>query len=123
MFALSGRDQERAYIEKAVCNGRDYAASVFTLTLDTSLDCTVTVANDIGVIYGKVMNGDNPATKVVVLVIPESRDLRRLPHYTVVSKTDSAGEYKLLGVIPGDYLLFAVPPTSRQWPFRSRLRR
>jgi len=27
------------------------------------------------------------------------------------SSTDSAGEYILLGVIPVDYLLFAVPPT------------
>ena len=111
MFTLLESSQESAYVKKAVCNGRDYASSVFTLALDTTLDCTVTLANDMGVVHGKVMNGENPAPRVVVVLIPESKDLRRIPCYTLTSKTDAAGEYKISGVIPGDYLLFAVPPS------------
>lgn len=112
MFTLLDTGQQKlGYIKKAVCNGQDYATSVFTLALGTSLDCAVTLANDMGVIHGKVMNGDNPAPKVVVVLIPESRELRRIPRYTLTSKTDAAGEYRISGVIPGDYLLFAVPPS------------
>jgi hypothetical protein len=63
------------------------------------------------VIRGKVINGDDPITKVVVVLIPESKELRRIPRYTLTSTTDAAGEYRISGVIPGDYLLFAVPPS------------
>jgi hypothetical protein len=44
-------------------------------------------------------------------LIPESRELRRIPRYTLTAKTDAAGNYRMPGVIPGDYLLFAVPPS------------
>ncbi len=112
IFSAWDRDGEKsAYIKKAICNGRDYASSVFTLALDTRLDCAVTMANDTGVVHGKVVNGDNPAPGVVVALIPEVKDLRRIPRYTLVSKTDAGGEYKISGVVPGDYLAFAVRPS------------
>jgi hypothetical protein len=76
-----------------------------------SLDCAVTLANDTGMLRGKVTGGDNPTTNVVVVLILESRELRRIPPYTLTSKTDAAGEYKISGVIPGNYFLFAVPPS------------
>jgi len=112
IFTVSDRDGEKsAYIKKAICNGRDYASSVFTLVLDTTLDCAVTLANDTSVVHGKVMNGEKLAAGMVVALIPESRELRRIPRDTLVSKTDAAGEYTISGVIPGDYLVFAVPPS------------
>ena len=56
-------------------------------------------------------SGDTLATGVVVVLIPESADLRRVPRYTLTAKTDLRGHYKIAGVIPEDYLLFAVPPS------------
>jgi len=111
MFALLDSDRNPVYVKESVCNGRDYASTVVMLAPGTSLDCTVTLANDTGVIRGKVINGDDPITKVVVVLIPESKELRRIPRYTLTSTTDAAGEYRISGVIPGDYLLFAVPPS------------
>jgi len=45
-------------------------------------------------------------------LLPESRQLRRIPRYTLTAHTDVSGQYKMAGVIPGDYLLFAVPPSA-----------
>lgn len=84
---------------------------VVTLVPGTSLDCNVKLANDTGVIRGKVINRDSAITKVVVVLIPESRELRRIPRYTLTSTTDAAGEYRISAVIPGDYLLLAVLPS------------
>jgi len=42
-------------------------------------------------------------------LIPESHDLRRIPRYTVTGRSHAAGRYQIVGAIPGDYLLFAVP--------------
>lgn len=108
-FSISNAD---AYVKKAICNGQDDASSVFTLMLDTTLDCAVTVANDTSVVHGKIADGEAPATKAVAVLIPESRELRRNPRYTLTSKTDDSGAYSISGVIPGDYLLFAVPPSK-----------
>ncbi|HXY15430.1 MAG TPA: carboxypeptidase-like regulatory domain-containing protein, partial [Terriglobales bacterium] len=111
MFTLLDSDRNPVYVKKAVCNGRDYASTVIMLASGTTLDCNVTLANDTGVIHGKVMNGDNPVAKMVVVLIPESKELRRIPRYTLTSKTHADGEYRISGVIPGDYLLLAVPPS------------
>lgn len=101
-----------AYVRKAICNGKDYASSGVVLTLDTTLDCDVTVANDTSVVHGKIADGEAPASKAVAVLIPESKDLRPNPRYTLTSKTDDSGAYSISGVIPGDYLLFAVPPSK-----------
>jgi hypothetical protein len=111
MFTMLGDDRNSTYIKKAICNSQDYASTVFTLAVGTSLDCTVTLANDTGAIRGKVMNSDHSAANVIVVLIPESRDLRHIPRCTLTAKTDAAGEYRISGVIPGAYLLFAVPPS------------
>jgi protocatechuate 3,4-dioxygenase beta subunit len=34
-----------------------------------------------------------------------------VPPYTLRAKTDAEGQYRIPGVIPGDYLMFAVPPS------------
>lgn len=111
-FTLLGRGKdESVYIKKAICGGRDYSSSAFTLDVSAALDCNMTLANDAGVVRGKIMDGDNPAAKMVAVLIPQSRELRQNPRYTLTSKTDASGGYSIAGVIPGDYLLFAVPPS------------
>jgi hypothetical protein len=111
-FTVSDRTgNQSVYIKKAVCSGRDYAGREFSLAVGTTLDCDVTLANDTGVVHGEVTSGENPAPGAVVVLVPESSELRRVPRYTLTAETDAAGHYRITGVIPGDYLLLAVPPS------------
>jgi len=95
--------------KKAVCGGRDYAGRVFSLAIGTTLECDVTLGNDTGVIHGEVRSGEIPTAGIVVVLIPQSGELRRVSRYTLTTKTDAGGHYNIAGVIPGDYLVFAVP--------------
>lgn len=113
IFTVSDAHGEKsAYVKKAICNGRDYASREFTLAVGTALDCDVTLASDTGTIHGKVTDGENPARGLVVVLVPESGQLRRISRYSLTAHTDVAGQYKIPGVIPGDYLLFAVPRSA-----------
>src|SRR5260370_11216459 len=80
------------------------------LAVGTVLDCDLLLGGDTGTIHGKVTDGENPARGLVVVLVPESRQLRRNPRYTLTAETDVTGQYKIAGAIPGDYLMFAVPP-------------
>ena len=112
-FTVSdARGEESAYVKKAICGGRDYASRELTLAVGTTLDCDVTLASDTGTIQGKMTDGEKPARGLVVALIPESTELRRIPRYTLTARTDVAGQYKIAGIIPGEYLLFAVPPST-----------
>lgn len=109
-FSLSGSgSDESVYVKKATCNGNDYAAREFALSAESRLDCDVTLAHDTGTIRGKVTFSDKPVAGAVVVMIPASEELRKLPRYTLTARTGANGRYKLAGVIPADYLLFAVP--------------
>lgn len=103
---------ESSYLKRALCSGRDYATQSLVLDLGVSLDCQLTVGNDAGVVSGQVTDGDKPSAGLVVILIPESLTLRRLPRYTLTAKTDNSGHYKLEGAVPGDYFLFAVTPSD-----------
>jgi hypothetical protein len=112
-FTVSdAQGEESAYVKKAICGGRDYASRELTLAVGTTLDCDVTLASDTGTIQGKVMDGEKPARGLVVALIPESKELRRIPRYTLTARTDVSGQYKIAGVIPGEYLLYAVSPSA-----------
>jgi hypothetical protein len=114
-FSLLDRhDDESVYVKKAMCGGRDYAAREFTLTEDSRLDCDITLARDTSQVQGRVTSGDNAATGVIVVMTPASAELRKVPRYTLTAETDALGQYKIAGVIPGDYLLFAVQKSSDQ---------
>jgi uncharacterized protein (DUF2141 family) len=110
-FSISGADKS-VYVKKAICNGRDYAAREFKLSVDSRLDCAVTLGADMGAIQGKVTAHDDPAPRVVVVAFPASSELRKVSRYTMSCKTDSAGRFKIADVIPAGYVLFAVPPTA-----------
>jgi hypothetical protein len=108
----SAGSAELTYLKKARCRGKDYALQPLILAVGTVLDCDIAMANDTGLVGGQVMEGEKPAAGLVVVLIPESRELRRIPRYTLTGKTDAAGRYQIVGAIPGDYLLFAVPPSE-----------
>ena len=109
---FDAQGEQSSYVKKAICNGRDYASREFTLTVGTGLDCDVTLASDTATIHGKVADGEDPARGLLVALVPESKELRRIPRYTHTAHTDVTGQYKIAGVIPGEYLLFAIPPSA-----------
>ncbi len=108
------RPIESVYVKKAICGGHDYATQEFTLTVDSRLNCDITLARDTSLVQGRVTSGDNAVPGVLVVMIPASADLRKVPRYTLTAQTDAIGQYKITGVIPGDYLLFAVQKSSDQ---------
>lgn len=118
-ISLEHRESEApsAYVKEAVCSGRDYATRPLAITVDSSLDCDVTVAADTGVVGGEVTDGDKPQAGLIVVLIPESRELRRISRYTLAAITDAGGRYKITGALPGNCFLFATPKNDNRTYF------
>lgn len=92
------------------CSGRDYTAEPLAIESGQVVtDCDVMVAADAGVISGTVSGNAKPAAGMAVVAIPQSYELRKIPLYTHTATTDAAGHFRVEGVIPGDYFLFAMP--------------
>ena len=67
---------------------------------------------------GQVLDSNKPAPDMVVVAIPQSLALRRIARYTVTANTDTNGAFKISGMVPGDYLVFAVPKDDEQSYFQ-----
>jgi hypothetical protein len=115
-FAI--RSRYDIYLKQALCSGKDYTLRTLTIEGGASVnDCVLTLGTDASVIKGLVVDGDKPVPGRVVVAIPEDRSLRHLERFTVIGTTNANGEYQLSGIIPGDYLLFAVPPDDAETYF------
>jgi hypothetical protein len=117
IFSVLGRND--MYLKQALCGGRDYAFQ--PLTIDSGInvtDCSLTLATDTGIVKGQVYDSDKPVPDLVIVAIPQSMALRRLARYTVTGNSNVNGEFQLSGMIPGDYLLFAVPKDDEQSYFQ-----
>jgi protocatechuate 3,4-dioxygenase beta subunit len=113
--ALASDDPDTMYLKEFVCAGRDYARRAFELSSSTQLtDCKVKLGHDTASINGKVMDGDKGVAGELVVAIPESPELRRNPRYTLTGRTNRDGQFSITGIIPGDYLIFAVTPNVEQ---------
>ena len=115
----NGVRQSSYYLRRVWCSGKDYVSEPMRLDNGAVLNCELTAGDDTGVVSGRVSDGANPVADLVVVLIPESPVLRRQAHRTLTATTDSAGRYTLAGAIPGDYLLFAVPPSDDHVYFAS----
>jgi hypothetical protein len=110
--------QNQLYLKQIACSGRDYSIQPIMLESGIALnDCVLTLGTDAGTLSGQVTESGKPVQGLVVIAIPESRDLRPLGRYTFTGKTDADGNYQISGVIPGDYLLFAVTANDEQTYF------
>jgi Carboxypeptidase regulatory-like domain len=106
------------YLKKVVCNGKDFTLAPLTIESGAGAsDCVVTLGTDAGVIKGWVLDGDKPVAHQLVVAIPEDRSLRSVERFTITGNTNANGEYQLSGIIPADYLLFAVAPDEDQTYF------
>ena len=109
---LQGRESE-LYVKEARCAGEDYTSELLTLAAAQVVDnCTVTVARDVGEVTGGVTRDSAPVPDQVVVLIPVEKERRRNPRHTATGQTDPAGLYQIRGVIPGDYFVFALPPSG-----------
>jgi protocatechuate 3,4-dioxygenase beta subunit len=103
------------YVKEVLCSGHDYARQPLALTPAMRLsDCQLKIGHDTASISGKVMNGDKGVGGKIVVVIPESPELRRNPRYTMIERTDRDGQFSIDGIVPGDYLIFAVAPNEER---------
>jgi 5-hydroxyisourate hydrolase-like protein (transthyretin family) len=99
------------YLKQAVCSGKDYTLLPLTIESGANIgDCTITMGTDAGLLKGRVMDDEKPVRDMTVVAIPQERSLRHLERFTITGKTNASGDYQLLNIIPGEYLLFAVPP-------------
>jgi len=102
-----------AYVKRARCSGRDYTIEPIDVGVSTLLsDCEITLATDTATISGQVLDEIKPIPGWVVVAIPESKALRQAVGNMQAAQTDINGQFKILWAIPGDYLLFAVPPSD-----------
>jgi hypothetical protein len=100
------------YLKQAQCAGVDYTTQPLTIASGAMIrNCTLTIANDSGILGGQASIDDKPARKMEVVAIPQSRGLRRSPPFSrkALRPTDADGRFVLVGLIPGDYFIFAVP--------------
>ncbi len=116
-FTIAGRTD--LYLKQAVCQGRDYTYEALTVDSGATIgDCALTLATDTAVMKGQVYDSDKPVSNFVVVAIPQSMALRHIARYTVTANTDANGAFQISGMVPGDYLVFAVPKDDEQSYFQ-----
>jgi hypothetical protein len=111
-FSPEGPQAAVTYFKKIECDGQDYSARPLEIEAgDLAINCTLTFARDSGTITGQVLHGGSPVHAFQVFAIPEAKELRSVFGHCAVSwpPTRRNGHFEMLGVIPGDYLVFAVP--------------
>jgi len=118
-FGLFGpRRDESYYIKNVRCAGTDYTAQAVKLDPGVPLsDCRIQISRESGVVRGNLMDADKPLPGMWVVLIPESRELRRVRRYTLRVKTDAAGKFEIRNAIPGRYSLIAVAPNDESREF------
>jgi hypothetical protein len=111
-FGLFGPHGEgdRFFLKQVRCSGADYTTQAVKLDVGVPVsDCRIQISKEMGVVRGEVMDGEKPQLGMSVVLIPESRELRRIRRYTLRAKTDPGGKFEIPNAIPGRYLLFALP--------------
>ncbi|MFZ0820406.1 MAG: carboxypeptidase-like regulatory domain-containing protein, partial [Candidatus Acidiferrales bacterium] len=102
-------DTDSMYLKEVICSGHDYARQPLDVGSGTRLgECKIKIGRDTGAISGMVLDGDKPVAGLIVIAIPQSRELRQIPRYTMTGQTNRAGQFTISGVVPGDYFVFAV---------------
>jgi hypothetical protein len=95
---------KRAYLKAAEFNGTEVLDKDLDFSTDSTL--TLTLATDSGMLEGMVTNQDEPAVGSSIAVVP-SGVRRGLPHYYRFATADNTGRFRIEGIVPGEYKVFA----------------
>lgn len=107
--------EQPLYVKQARCSGRDYTSQPISIESGQVLtNCEIALANDVGVVQGRVSTA---GWDLVVVLIPDSIELRKIGRNTLVAKTRRDGGFAFPNLIPGDYLLFAVHDSEDHFYF------
>lgn len=107
--------RELAYQKRVRCSGGDYTARPVEFDVGTVLnDCEITLSRDLGAMRGEVLDDSHAISGMLVVLIPESRELRQLEGYTQIAQVGTNGQFQMSTIIPGNYFLFAVTPSDDQ---------
>jgi hypothetical protein len=109
---LSGREDE-VYLKAVRCAGENYIEKAIALAAEERAGgCVLTLSREVSTVSGTVMKNEKPVDGMMVVLVPENKERRRNPRYTLSAQTDEQGVFQIKGIIPGDYLAFAVPPSD-----------
>lgn len=113
-FSPEGPQAAVTYFKKIECDGQDYSARPLEIKAgDLAINCKLTFARDSGAITGQVLHDGRPVRTFQVCAIPEAKELRsNFDHLAFSDPTKKNGRFEMRGIIPGDYLVFAVPAKS-----------
>lgn len=114
MVQLSGREDE-IYLKQVQCQSEDHTTRPISLEVGQTLDgCSLVLSREVSVVDGQILKDSKPADGLVVVLIPQERERRKNPRNTMTTQSGAAGRFAIAGVVPGDYFVFAVPPTDDQ---------
>jgi hypothetical protein len=87
--------------------GRDVTNAAIDFRRDVT-DLDVILTSHVGAVTGTVMNGDQPNAGAVVVLFASDRSRAPDP-FGSQTITDSRGSFRLSTILPGNYLVAAVP--------------
>jgi len=110
-FVRSSGREEDIYLRDVRCAGESYSTKPIVLEPEGKVsDCEITFSRQVSTVRGQVKQNDKVADGMVVVLIPQEVDRRRVPRNNFLTQTDSDGQFQIKGVVPGDYFAFALPP-------------
>lgn len=106
-----------AYISDVRADGRSVFDTGFRVGLDPVDSLEVVVATQGGAIQGKI-TGSQSALPAALILVPESFRRSNASLYRVLYVPRNA-EFRMNGIAPGNYKMFAVPYLNEMVPYRS----
>jgi hypothetical protein len=108
---------ENVYVKSIKLGDADVLNDGLHLAAQPRDPLVITIGTNPGSLEGRVMNGNESAAAVTVVLIPESGQRFHVNHKFTF--TDASGRFQIPGVPPGDYKLFAwesIEPGAWQDP-------
>jgi hypothetical protein len=95
------------YVKSARLDDREVLQGGLSLSAASAVPLELVVSAAAGTLDGSVFEGDRrPAAGVRVVLVPEARRRRDFELYRVVS-SDNTGKFRIEGIVPGEYKVFA----------------
>jgi hypothetical protein len=113
-FSPEGPQAAVTYFKRIECDGQDHSARPLEIKAgDLAINCKLTFARDSGTITGQILHDGRPVSCVSSFAIPEAKESRSgFDHLAFSDPTKRNGRFEMRGIIPEDYLVFAVPTKS-----------